>query len=580
MNASGRPSAAAWTREADLVGCRRRLEALRSCSTRSWSHRSCRYLSADRTVAACTLPSIDPLRTDVASGKIVNVLDIDSGACRAPVADSGGNRSDPSVPRSDGTARRVTIGDVAHARRRVDRHRVAGRQRALRRRQRHDRQGPKVIDELGYESSLVARSLRSQRTNVIGILVAGHRTVQRRAPQGRRPCAAGHRLRTRRLLRRHARRSGLGAAIPLPPQRHPHRRHDPRRADRGRGRPSRTRSWPSTPTSAAPHLPTVDSQNFEGGVQATRHLIELGHRRIGFLAGRSDLESARRREDGYRGALAEAGIPFDPALIQVGGFTEETAVAPAAGLAVARPTGRRAIFAANDLSALQVLRTARELGLPCPTTCRSSASTTSPSRRSPTRRSPRWTSHPGLGFRGGADAASSSSTTPDRARRRLDPRDAAHQAGRPALARSHRRASLTRCLVDGIARRIEIVSKIRAHTHRPHSTTPTTGDSMAKHDTPDTPRRASLAASRRSGSPHSASCGDRRADDDDGAADTTAAAGDDSTAAAQTASRRRRRGRHHRVVAHPEQRPGQGRLAGDGRRLHGRAPERRRSTSP
>ena len=110
---------------------------------------------------------------------------------------------------------------------------------------------------------------------------------------------------------------------------------------------------------------TVASHNFEGAVLATRHLIELGHRRIGFLAGRPDLESARRREDGYRRALEEAGIAFDPTLIHVGGFTEETAVVPARALLslAPRPT---AIFAANDLSALQVLRTATDFGLRVP----------------------------------------------------------------------------------------------------------------------------------------------------------------------------------------------------------------------
>ena len=115
------------------------------------------------------------------------------------------------------------------------------------------------------------------------------------------------------------------------------------------------------------------------------HLIELGHRRIGFLGGRADLESARRREAGYRGALEAAGIAFDPDLVQVGGFTEETAAAPAHALLTLadRPT---AIFAANDLSAIQAMRTADELGIGVPTTCRSSASTTSRSRRSPTRR--------------------------------------------------------------------------------------------------------------------------------------------------------------------------------------------------
>jgi LacI family transcriptional regulator len=112
-------------------------------------------------------------------------------------------------------------------------------------------------------------------------------------------------------------------------------------------------------------LPTIDAQNFEGAIAVTEHLIELGHRRIAFLAGRPDLESARRREAGYRAALQAAGIAFDPELVRVGGFTQETAEVPARELLTItdRPT---AVFAANDLSAIQTMRTAVELGIEIP----------------------------------------------------------------------------------------------------------------------------------------------------------------------------------------------------------------------
>ncbi|HWM20526.1 MAG TPA: substrate-binding domain-containing protein, partial [Ilumatobacteraceae bacterium] len=77
------------------------------------------------------------------------------------------------------------------------------------------------------------------------------------------------------------------------------------------------------------------------------------------------LESARRREAGYRAALQAAGIAFDPDLVRVGGFTQETAEAPARELLTIadRPT---AVFAANDLSAIQTMRTAAELGIEIP----------------------------------------------------------------------------------------------------------------------------------------------------------------------------------------------------------------------
>src|SRR6185369_7934242 len=51
-------------------------------------------------------------------------------------------------------------------------------------------------------------------------------------------------------------------------------------------------------------MPTVDSDNLAGAMLATRYLLGLGHRRIGFLGGRPDLESSRLREAGFRQALA------------------------------------------------------------------------------------------------------------------------------------------------------------------------------------------------------------------------------------------------------------------------------------
>jgi LacI family transcriptional regulator len=119
-----------------------------------------------------------------------------------------------------------------------------------------------------------------------------------------------------------------------------------------------------------PHLgnteyPAVISTNKEGAVEAMNYLIELGHRRIGFIGGRSDLKSAERRLRGYRDSLEKAGIPLDQDLITHGDFTAD------AGLSCARqllnlPLPPTAIFAGNDQSALGVYQAAQEAGLSIP----------------------------------------------------------------------------------------------------------------------------------------------------------------------------------------------------------------------
>jgi len=112
-------------------------------------------------------------------------------------------------------------------------------------------------------------------------------------------------------------------------------------------------------------LPTVDSHNLEGAISATEYLLGLGHRRIGFLAGRPDLESARLREEGYRIALERAGIDFEPGLFRVGGYTPESADGPARDLlGMSEPP--TAVFAANDVSAIQTMKVARSLGMTVP----------------------------------------------------------------------------------------------------------------------------------------------------------------------------------------------------------------------
>ncbi len=69
-----------------------------------------------------------------------------------------------------------------------------------------------------------------------------------------------------------------------------------------------------------PSVTTVGATNWSGGFTATRHLIELGHRRVGVISGPTDLLCSRARMDGYRSAMEAAGLSLDPDLMQWGDF--------------------------------------------------------------------------------------------------------------------------------------------------------------------------------------------------------------------------------------------------------------------
>ena len=102
---------------------------------------------------------------------------------------------------------------------------------------------------------------------------------------------------------------------------------------------------------SAAGLFSLNFDNFEGGRLATRHLIDLGHQCIAFIAGDQDHPDANERLRGYRAALETAGIAFEPELVVPGEYHEISGL-----LAVDRLLERRqrftAIFAANDQMAI------------------------------------------------------------------------------------------------------------------------------------------------------------------------------------------------------------------------------------
>ncbi len=111
--------------------------------------------------------------------------------------------------------------------------------------------------------------------------------------------------------------------------------------------------------------PSVGATNWNGGLTATRHLLGLGHRRIGVIGGPDWILCSRARIDGYRAAMDEAGVPINPDLISYGRFHVEEGVEK--GRALLRLKDRpTAIFAGNDLQALGVYQAAREARLHIP----------------------------------------------------------------------------------------------------------------------------------------------------------------------------------------------------------------------
>jgi LacI family transcriptional regulator len=111
--------------------------------------------------------------------------------------------------------------------------------------------------------------------------------------------------------------------------------------------------------------PWVRCTNWQGAREATNYLISLGHRRIGFIGGRRGDNITEAREHGYRSALVDAGIPFDPTLVSDGDYTKVSgsrAMAPILQLEEL-PT---ALLVCADLMAIGVMQSIAKAGLRVP----------------------------------------------------------------------------------------------------------------------------------------------------------------------------------------------------------------------
>lgn len=225
----------------------------------------------------------------------------------------------------------------------------------------------KIIDELGYSSSLAAKSMRSRRTDVIGVVIfdlnlSFNTEVVRGIDQVVQ--AQGYDLMVytsnranhiddstwERKVVTQLNGSIVDGIIVVTP------------------------TTVNLPTNyplvtiepcAAGDFPAVLGTNCEGARDAVRYLLDLGHRRIGMIGGAARLLSARQRQQGYEEAHHQAGLPLVAELYVEGDYSRETAQVAARQL-LTQPDRPTAILAANDQSAFAVLAVAGELGIAVP----------------------------------------------------------------------------------------------------------------------------------------------------------------------------------------------------------------------
>jgi LacI family transcriptional regulator len=112
-------------------------------------------------------------------------------------------------------------------------------------------------------------------------------------------------------------------------------------------------------------LPAVVPDEAQGGYVAVQALLSKGHRRIGFVNGFAALPATIGRLAGYRQALADYGVPFDPALVRAATIEDDGGYLATISL-LSQPERPTALFCFNDSMALAAYAAIRDLGLAIP----------------------------------------------------------------------------------------------------------------------------------------------------------------------------------------------------------------------
>lgn len=225
-----------------------------------------------------------------------------------------------------------------------------------------------AIRELRYAPSLVARNLRRGRSQLIALAVAdlSNPFYARMLVSAEAAVAAwGYSLvvfnsdekpdTERRVLSR-IRTLGCDGAVLVPV---------------GAANQYRPREFEDLPTVLlgrsieGESVDTVTIDNGSAGRQATNYLLDLGHTRIGSITGPMQLSTGKGRLDGMLEAMAARGLAPRPGHVRSGEFREDTAYSVARDL-LGQPDRPSALYVANGVMALGVMRAIADLGLRCP----------------------------------------------------------------------------------------------------------------------------------------------------------------------------------------------------------------------
>jgi DNA-binding LacI/PurR family transcriptional regulator len=223
--------------------------------------------------------------------------------------------------------------------------------------------------ELGYVPNRIARSLRTRRTNLIGLLIGdvensfysviakNVESVAKDAGYHVVLCNSDDDADNEREYLQLLEGMQVDALIVTPTSKN--RRYLTRLLESGLVIVQMDRRVHGLPADAI----LVDNE--AGAASAVSRLIEAGHERIGILTGELDVQTASRRLAGYERALRDHGIPIRDELIRTGSFHRDHAVDDATDLIRARPAPT-AIFAANNILAEGALMAVEQRGMNVP----------------------------------------------------------------------------------------------------------------------------------------------------------------------------------------------------------------------